>query len=79
MNRKEIVQRLTEMVNRGEMEEFSSSELSGLLLHVLENDSDTLPDHAVDALFLVAASLMKDHVDSVEQDILTARDIYRRR
>jgi hypothetical protein len=79
MNSKEIIQRVTEMVANREMEEFSSSELSGCLLHVLEHDSENLPDHAVGVLFLVAASLMRDHVNSVEKDILAARDIYQRR
>lgn len=77
MNTEEITQRLTMMVNDPALEQFSGAELSGLVTHVLEMEIDRLSERAANALFVVAASLMRDHVDAVEKDILFVRSLMR--
>lgn len=77
MNKIEIMQHVTRMVNDRDLEKFSQAELGGLVIHALENNE--LPERAMQALILVAACLMKDHSDDVEKDVLAVRDIYQRR
>jgi len=77
MNREEITQTLIQMVNDPEIERLSAAELSGLATHVLETNFYGLSEQAVGALFIVAASLMRDHVDAVEKDILFVRSLMR--
>lgn len=81
MNQGEINTRVEEMVVESHGEDFldiSSSELSGILMKMLGDHFYNLPEPVTDGLFLVAASLMRNHVNSVEKDILAARDIYKR-
>lgn len=77
MERQEIVQRLTEMVDDPDGEKLSPAELAGLLVQVLQESHEDLAERSADALFVVAASLMRDHVDAVEKDILFVRSLMR--
>lgn len=77
MDRQEIVQRLTEMVNDPDGEQLNPAELAGLLVQVLQESHEDLSERSADALFVVAASLMRDHVDAVEKDILFVRSLMR--
>lgn len=77
MDRHEIVQRLTEMVNDPDGEQLSPAELAGLLVQVLQESHEELSERSTDALFVVATSLMRDHVDAVEKDILFVRSLMR--
>jgi hypothetical protein len=79
MSPEKINEHCCEMVADRDMHVFTSSELSGLLLHVLGEDFNALPERTVSAMFLVAASLMRDHVNLIEQDILATRKIYQKR
>jgi hypothetical protein len=77
MDRQEIVQRLTGMANDPDREQLSPAELAGILIQVLQESHENLSERSADALFVVAASLMRDHVDAVEKDILFVRELMR--
>ena len=78
MDKKEVLRQVVEMVNDGEFERFTPAELGGILIEVLTKFYDELPEKAVGPLFLVTASLMRDHCEAVEKDIFAVRDIYQR-
>jgi hypothetical protein len=79
MDEKEILAQVTEMVNDREFERYTPADLGRMLMTVLETDHDDLSEKAVSSLFLVAASLMRDHVEAVEKDVFAVRDIYQKR
>jgi hypothetical protein len=79
MNREEILKRLENLANEGSHEVCAKTKLAATLLEVIEAEFGNMSDQSVDSIFFVAASLIKDHANAVEQDILTVRDIFRSR
>jgi hypothetical protein len=81
MNRDEIIKRvgaMVEEIQRDDLPDLSPLLLSGMVSKLLADHLNDLPERVVNGLFLVAACLMRDHVNAVEKDIQAARDIYKR-